>query len=114
MMNEQEYNKAVAANLRRIMYERDKTQADMARDLGIKKGTISTWMNGKHMPRMDKIDMMCKYLNCKRSDLLEVDKERKTTKISEEQAQLIQLTMQASADNVRLVLEMLKRLEGLQ
>lgn len=113
MMNEQEYNKAVAANLRRIMYERDKTQADMARDLGIKKGTISTWMNGKHMPRMDKIDMMCKYLNCKRSDLLEVDKERKTTKISDEQAQLIQLTMQASADNVRLVLEMLKRLEGL-
>ena len=114
MMNEQEYNKAVAANLRRIMYERDKTQADMARDLGIKKGTISTWMNGKHMPRMDKIDMMCKYLNCKRSDLLEVDKERKTTKISDEQAQLLQLTMQASADNVRLVLEMLKRLEGLQ
>ena len=114
MMNEQEYNKAVASNLRRIMYERDKTQADMARDLGIKKGTISTWMNGKHMPRMDKIDMMCKYLNCKRSDLLEVDKERKTTKISDEQAQLIQLTMQASADNVRLVLEILKRLEGLQ
>lgn len=113
MMNEQEYNKAVAANLRRIMYERDKTQADMARDLGIKKGTISTWMNGKHMPRMDKIDMMCKYLNCKRSDLLEVDKERKTTKISEEQAQLIQLTMQASADNVHIVLELLKKLEGM-
>ena len=113
MMNEQEYNKAVAANLRRIMYERDKTQADMARDLGIKKGTISTWMNGKHMPRMDKIDMMCKYLNCKRSDLLEVDKERKTTKISDEQAQLIQLTMQASADNVHIVLELLKKLEGM-
>lgn len=113
MMNEQEYNKAVAANLRRIMYERDKTQADMARDLGIKKGTISTWMNGKHMPRMDKIDMMCKYLNCKRSDLLEVDKERKTTKISEEQAQLIQLTMSADIENVRLVLEVLRRLEGI-
>lgn len=111
MMNEQEYNKAVAANLRRIMYEREKTQADMARDLGIKKGTISTWMNGKHMPRMDKVDLMCKYLNCKRSDLLEVDKERKTTKISDEQAKLIQLTMSADSDNVKLVLEVLRRLE---
>lgn len=111
MMDEREYNKAVAANLRRIMYERDKTQADMARDLGIKKGTISTWMNGKHLPRMDKIDMMCKYLHCKRSDLLEVDKERKTTKVSEEQAKLIQLTMTADSDNVKLVLEVLRRLE---
>ena len=65
------------------------------------------------MPRMNKMDMICDYLGCKRSDLMEVDKIRKTEPMTSEQAELIQLTMQASADNVHLVLEMLKRLEGM-
>ena len=34
MMDEKTYNKMVAANLRRIMYERGVTQTDMAKALG--------------------------------------------------------------------------------
>ncbi len=112
MIDEKAYNKAVAMNLRRIMYEKGITQAELANALGFSKQSVSQWMNGKFLPRMAKIDKICEYLGCKRSDLLEVDKTRKTREITSEQAELIQLTMQASDDNVHLVLEMLKRLEG--
>lgn len=111
MLTEKEYNRTVAKNLRRIMHEKGKTQADMARDLKIGKTTISAWMNGVHIPRMDKIDMICRYLGCTRSDLLEIDKNRQTNDISGEQAELIRLTMQADTSNVRLALDVLKRLE---
>ena len=112
MMDEKTYNKAVATNMRRIMYERGVTQTDMARALGYSKQSISQWMNGQYLPRMDKIDRICEYLNCKRSDLLEVDRTRQTMAISPEQAELIQLTMGADTDNVRLALDVLKRLES--
>ncbi len=114
MIDEKTYNKIVASNLRRLMYERGVTQIDMARALGFTKQSVSHWMNGEHLPRMNKMDKICEYLGCKRSDLMEVDKTRKTEPMTAEQAQLIQLTMQADAENVHLVLEMLKRLEGLK
>ena len=115
MISEQEYRKVIARNLRNIMFERQKTQADVARDLGINKATLSSWMNGTRTPKMEKIDMLCKYFNVPRSAIMEPDGHRKTpvTHITEEQAQLIQLTMQASADNVHIVLELLKKLEGM-
>lgn len=111
MMDEKTYNKAVAANLRRIMYEKGVTQTDMAKALGFTKQSVSHWMNGEHLPRMNKLDKICEYLGCKRSDLVEVDKGRKPEPITSEQAQLIQLAMNADPENVHLVLEVLRRLE---
>ena len=114
MLNEREYNKRVAQNLRQLMYDKGVTQAQMARDLGIKKGTISTWMNGEHLPRMGKIDLLCNYLGCSRSDLLEIEPERKTRNVTPEQAELIMLTMNASPESVHLALEILKKMEGVR
>ena len=71
MLTNEEYAKIVAKNLRRIMVERDKTQADIVNALGYSKQAVSAWMNGKRTPKMDKIDALCKYLNCKRSDIME-------------------------------------------
>lgn len=71
MLNEKEYSAIIARNLRSIMYERGVTQAKMASDLKITKSTISSWMNGARTPRMQKIDLLCHYLNCTRSDLME-------------------------------------------
>ena len=70
-MTEMAYAKLVAKNLRNIAFENEKTQADIARDLKISKATISSWMNGTRVPRMDKIDLLCHYFNCKRSDIME-------------------------------------------
>ena len=60
-----------AKNLRRVMSDRDVCQAKLAKDMNIPKTTISSWMNGVRTPKMSKIDALCEYLNCKRSDLME-------------------------------------------
>ncbi len=71
MINEKEYAKIVSKNLRRIMYESQKTSADLSRDLNISKATISSWVNGTRVPRMKKMDMLCDYFHIKRTDLME-------------------------------------------
>lgn len=70
-MSEAEYARIIARNLRKIMIERDKTQADVARDLNISKATLSSWMNGTRVPRMEKIDLLCKYFGVSRSEIME-------------------------------------------
>lgn len=45
-------------NLQRIMKERDKTQADLARYFSISSATASDWYNGKKMPRADKLPVL--------------------------------------------------------
>lgn len=70
-MTESEYGKLIGRNLKRLAFEKDKTQADIARDLNISKQTISAWMNGKRTPRMKSIDMFCEYFGCKRADIME-------------------------------------------
>ena len=70
-MTDKEYAKLVANNLRKIALQNDKTQADIARDLKISKATVSSWMNGTRVPRMDKIDLLCHYFNCRRVDIME-------------------------------------------
>ena len=67
MINEKEYAKVIAVNLRNIMYERHLTQADLARDLNINKATISSWMNATRTPKMANIDLLCDYFDVKRS-----------------------------------------------
>lgn len=70
-MTNEEYGKIIGKNLKRIMFEQDKRQTDVARDLGISPSTLSGWMNATRIPKMDKVDMLCQYFNCKRSDLME-------------------------------------------
>ena len=59
MVVKSEYNKVFANNLRRIMHERDKNGADMARYLGVGKSRVSSWMNAQHIPRPDMVDKIC-------------------------------------------------------
>ncbi len=70
-MTTTEYGRIISKNLKRIAYDAHKTQADIARDLNIKQTTLSTWMNGTRIPRMDKIDLLCHYFNCTRADIME-------------------------------------------
>lgn len=70
-MDNKEYGMIIAKNLRRIMYDAGKTQADVARDLKISKATLSSWMNGTRIPRMPNIDMLCHYFNVSRTEIME-------------------------------------------
>ena len=70
-MGTEEYGKIIARNLRRIASDANKTQADIARDLRLNKATVSSWMNGTRVPRMDKVDMLARYFNVNRADIME-------------------------------------------
>lgn len=113
MVTRSEYHKVFANNLRRIMHERQKSQADMARYLGVGKSRVSSWMNAQHIPRPGMVDKMCVYLNCSRSDLMEEGGIKRGATVSKEQAELIRLAMTGKAENIHLVLEMFRRLERL-
>lgn len=69
-MNE-EYAKIIAKNLREIFYQHGKTQAEVSRVLGISKATLSSWMNGTRIPRIENIDTLCHYFNVSRRDIME-------------------------------------------
>lgn len=71
VFTQEEYGKIVAKNLKRILYENDRTQADVARDLGLPKTTVSGWLTGKRTPRMKHIDMLCHYFNVSRADIMD-------------------------------------------
>lgn len=50
---------------------RNKSQSDLAKYIGVSNGTITNYVNGTNMPRMDRIDKICEFLLINRSDLLE-------------------------------------------
>lgn len=70
-MGTQEYGKIIGKNLRRIASDANRTQAEIARDLRINKATVSSWMNGTRVPRMDKVDLLAHYFNVSRQDIME-------------------------------------------
>lgn len=113
MLNEKEYAKVIAVNLRNLMYERHKTQADLARDLEINKATVSSWMNATRTPKMSNIDMLCDYFDVKRSVLMEPHGYKTASDaVKSEREELIKLIMESDDATVHLVLQILKRLEG--
>lgn len=68
-MNKDDYRKIFSARLQHYMKITGKNQADIIRDLGYQSGTVSMWVNGRRLPRMDKIENLARYFGCQPSDL---------------------------------------------
>lgn len=58
-----------AENLRNLLIERNKKQADLARFTGATSATVAYWCNGQSMPRAKMIDKICLFLHCSVEDL---------------------------------------------
>ena len=58
-------------NLKRFLERADKNQTDLQKYMKVSSSTVSYWMNGIKMPRMDKIQSICNWLGIQKSDLLE-------------------------------------------
>lgn len=69
-MNEREICIIFAKNLSRIISEKNITQTDIAKALGIAKSTVSEWCSGKNVPRTKALNKLCAYLRVDLSDLL--------------------------------------------
>lgn len=53
------------------MDQAGKSQIDIINDLGVNKSSISTWVNGTRLPRMNTIELLADYLGVNPSDLID-------------------------------------------
>ena len=71
MPNDNTMKKTFTDNLKRLLQERGITQAELAAYMEVSNTTISNWVKGYKVPRMDKVDKLCSFFKIKRSELLE-------------------------------------------
>lgn len=70
-MADDDFKKIFSKNLNDYMYRYNKTQTDLINDLNLNKSTVSTWINGIKIPRMDKIELLANYFGITKADLVE-------------------------------------------
>lgn len=108
-----DFSKLFSRNLNNALISHGKTQSDLCRDLHFSKATVSSWCNGTRVPRPDKMDEICNYLNIRRSDLME---EQSTpgafTKSELELIENYRLADDATKQSVRHLLEYFKLING--
>lgn len=59
------------SNLKRYLDNSGRTQNEVAKVIGVSKGTFCDWMKGRAYPRMDKIQKLADYFGISKSDLVE-------------------------------------------
>lgn len=70
-MSGEESKRVFAKNLKKFLDLNEKQPVDLVRDLGLPFSTVSNWMNAEKMPRMGNVELLAKYFNCQKSDLIE-------------------------------------------
>lgn len=57
-------------NLKKYLQQKNKKQYDLAKYLNVTPATISYYIKGTYVPRMDKVDKIAEFFNIERSDLI--------------------------------------------
>jgi len=69
-MTNEDYSRTVAKNLKRLAYYSGKTQVEIAKELGINKATLGSWMNGTRTPKIENVDMLADYFGVTRNEIM--------------------------------------------
>lgn len=78
-MSEEEFNAIFSRNLNHYLSITGHSQAELAKYIGVSTASVSNWCKGIKLPRMDKVDKICKYFNINRSDLMSDHAEQSQT-----------------------------------
>lgn len=65
-----EMNRNIARNISNYLNILGMQQMELAKKLECANSTVSSWIQGDSVPRLEKIDKMCEIFHCTRSDLL--------------------------------------------
>lgn len=57
-------------NLRNKLIAKNKTQAQLAKFVGVSQTSVSLWCNGEVMPRSNMVDKIAKFLVCPSDELM--------------------------------------------
>ena len=106
-----------ADNLQYYMSEKGVTRKDISDALGISYFTITSWVNGKKYPRMDKVEMLANYFNIQKSDLIEEQPQGRAEEkpamfsydgLSENQKKLIDFARTVPEDKAAMILKVIQ------
>lgn len=101
-----------AANLRRYMEQRGKTQKELAEIAGVSGPTMHDWLKAKKYPRIDKIEILANYFGILKSDLIE-EKSEEHKKMQAENNALADIVVRLRMDSDFLsVVEILNGLDS--
>lgn len=106
-----EHKEIFAKNLKRYMALAGKSRKDVCEALGYSYFTFSDWVNGKKMPRMDKVEQLANYFGILKSDLIEEKKEAITENgngVGKSKQQLLDFAMGCSEDEAEKFLHLLR------
>lgn len=96
-----------ARNLLRYIRGADKTQAEVAKAIGVHPASMSDWLTGRTYPRMDKIQLLAEYFGIQKSDLVEDEYVKKET-ISEQDQDILDLFHKVPEEKREFVLSMIR------
>ena len=83
--------KIMAENIQHYLNKKGITRYKLADDLGLSYTTLSSWLQGKYYPRIDKIEKMANYFGVDKSDLVERRTPNNITKIDRKNIKFIPL-----------------------
>ena len=108
-----EHKEVFAKNLKKYMELNGKSRREVCAALGYSYFTFSDWVNGKKMPRMDKVEQLANYFGILKSDLIEDKKETAPEDgLSEAKKQLLDLAENCSEEEAERLLQMMKLMLG--
>jgi repressor LexA len=111
------HKEVFAKNLKNYMELNGKSRREVCAALGYSYFTFSDWINGKKMPRMDKVEQLANYFGILKSDLIEDKKEtapENGSGMSEAKKQLLALAEDCSEEDAERLLQMMKLMLGKQ
>lgn len=122
-MSEYEQKIIFSNNLRRIMSERDLKQVEVAEAIGVSPQTFNTWISGKAIPRMGKVQLLADYFGITKSFLMdeqgEVDEHNDLMAALErafndrpEMRALFSVANKATAEDIEKTIKILETLKG--
>ena len=108
-----EHKEVFARNLKKYMELNGKSRREVCAALGYSYFTFSDWVNGKKMPRMDKVEQIANYFGILKSDLIEEKKETAPKDgLSEAKQQLLDLAENCSEEEAERLLQVMELILG--
>lgn len=111
-MSDKSFREAFPDRLKYYLDIREKTRQDLVRDLGLKYTTVCDWVNGRSVPRMDKVELLANYFQCEKSELLEFKDTATEDELSAAREELSAILSDFSEAEIAVLLASLKSVRG--
>ena len=110
-----EHKEVFSRNLQKYMALNGKSRKEVCQALGYSYFTFSDWVNGKKMPRMDKVEQLANYFGIKKSDLIEETKKAAPeagSGMSEAKSKLFDLAENCTEEEAERLVQMMELFLG--